>query len=79
MKATKLMLLMNNGQKCMICRKDVGKRIQWHHIVPKYAGGDDSYENGSLLCCSCHTEVHEFMYGEEEYAKFTEKILENKK
>lgn len=78
MKATKLMLLQNNGTKCMICGKDVGKRIQWHHIVPRYAGGDDSYANGSLLCPNCHTEVHEYSYGDEEYTNFTNKIVATK-
>ena len=79
MKATKLELLERNGRKCMLCGKDVGKRIQWHHIIPRYAGGDDSYENGCLLCANCHTEVHEFMYGDEQYTEFTQKILVNKK
>lgn len=78
MKATKLELLRRNGTKCMLCGKDVGKRIQWHHLVPKYAGGDDSYNNGSLLCPNCHTEIHEYLYGQEEYTNFTKQILSNK-
>ncbi|MBE5813468.1 MAG: HNH endonuclease [Clostridiales bacterium] len=78
MKATKLELLRRNGTKCMLCGKDVGKRIQWHHLVPKYAGGDDSYANGSLLCPNCHTEVHEYSYGDEEYTNFTQQIIKNK-
>lgn len=79
MKATKYELLQKHGTKCMICGKDVGKHIQWHHIVPKYAGGRDTYENGSLLCPLCHAEVHDFMYGDEEYTKTIEIILANKK
>ena len=79
MKAAKFELLQRNGTKCMLCREDVGKRIQWHHIVPRYAGGLDTYENGGLLCPNCHTEVHEYMYGDEEYTNFTNKIISNKK
>ena len=79
MKATKLELIEKHGKKCMLCGKEVEKHIQWHHIIPRYAGGDDSYENGSLLCCNCHLEVHDFMYGDEEYTIYTEKILANKK
>ena len=78
MKAAKFELLQRNGTKCMLCGKDVGKRIQWHHIIPRYAGGPDTYENSAALCPNCHTEVHEYMYGDEEYTKFTEKMLENK-
>ena len=79
MKPVKTQLVQKNGTICMLCGKDVGKHIQWHHLIPRYAGGDDSYENGSLLCCNCHLEVHDFMYGDEEYTIYTEKILANKK
>lgn len=79
MKATKIELLQRNGTKCMICGNDVGKLIQWHHIVPRYAGGTDIYENGSLLCPLCHIELHYHEYGDEEYTRLTEIILQNKK
>jgi hypothetical protein len=79
MKAAKLELLQKHGTKCMLCGKDVGKHIQWHHLIPRYAGGLDTYENGSLLCCSCHLEVHDFMYEDKEYTDYTNKILANKK
>lgn len=79
MKATKLELLQRNGTKCMICGKDVGKKIQWHHIIPRYAGGTDSYGNGSLLCHLCHVEIHFYEYGDEEYTRLTKIIRQNKK
>lgn len=79
MKAAKLELLNKHGTKCMICGKDVGKKIQWHHIVPRYAGGYDTYENGSLLCPLCHVEIHFYEYGDEEYTRLTKIILQNKK
>lgn len=79
MKPAKIELLRRNGTKCMLCGKDLGKHIQWHHLVPRYAGGLDTYENGSLLCSNCHIEVHDFMYGDQEYTNFTKRILANKK
>lgn len=79
MKAAKLELLQKHGTKCMLCKKDVGKKIQWHHIKPRCKGGLDTYENGALLCPNCHVEVHQHLYGDEEYTDYTNKILANKK
>ena len=79
MKPTKMELINRNGCVCMLCGKDVGKHIQWHHIVPKSAGGKDTYENGSLVCPLCHVTIHDYTYGEDVYQQMTEKILTNKK
>ena len=79
MKAAKIELLHKHSTKCMICGRDVGKKIQWHHIVPRYAGGYDTYENGSLLCPDCHVEIHFNEYGDEEYTRLTSIILQNKR
>lgn len=78
MKQTKIDLIMNHGRVCMCCKKDVGELIQWHHIIPRYAGGDDSYENGSLLCPNCHVDLHLYLYGTKEYERITKIILSNK-
>lgn len=78
MKQTKVELIMRHGRVCMHCKQNVGSLIQWHHIVPRYAGGDDSYGNGSLLCPNCHTEIHLYLYGMKEYEEMTQEILKNK-
>lgn len=30
-----------------------------HHIIPREHGGDESFDNGLLLCRKCHVEVHD--------------------
>lgn len=40
------------GAKCVVCKFD--EIVEVHHIVPKYAGGDDSPENLVLLCPNHH-------------------------
>jgi 5-methylcytosine-specific restriction endonuclease McrA len=80
MHQTKKHLIQINGTKCMLCRKNVGKRITWHHIIPRCEGGDNSYENGALLCEKCHFEiVNELMYGTQEYEELMQQIRKNKK
>lgn len=79
MRPTKVELIKRNGTVCMICRRNAGRAIQWHHIQPRYAKGDDSYKNGALVCPNCHINIHEYIYGEDEYELFTEQILMNKR
>lgn len=75
----KLELIKRNGTCCWICGDDVGKGIQYHHIIPKYAGGHPSdISNGSLVCGSCHVELHLFDYGTSEFEYYTNKILDYK-
>ena len=78
MKAVKQELVRRNGTKCMFCKNDVGKSIQWHHIKPKCEGGKDTYENGSLVCPNCHCKIHQHKYGTSAYNHFTKEILKNK-
>ena len=39
--------------KCMICGWDAAP-CDCHHIIPKKDGGENSLENGSILCPNCH-------------------------
>ena len=34
------------------------KKIQWHHLVPRSEGGDDSSDNLVALCVSSHRQHH---------------------
>lgn len=74
MHETKATLIATYGTRCMLCRKDVGRRIQWHHMKPKYAKGNNSVRNGSLICDDCHKKIHQFVYGTEEYSELMSKI-----
>jgi 5-methylcytosine-specific restriction protein A len=38
--------------------------LDYHHVVPVYAGGSDSVENGISLCITCHNLVHQHGYGD---------------
>lgn len=85
MHPTKKLLIERNGLKCMLCGKEVAyNQINWHHIKPKavckYFGEpiDDSYENGALLCLSCHHLVHTIYYWDERYENFMRIIRQNK-
>ena len=44
--------------RCVVCTRWVEDGHKFHHVIYKSHGGDDSYENGVLLCDDCHYEVH---------------------
>lgn len=44
------------GNKCMICNSN--KRLQIHHVIPRFLGGDNNHNNIKLLCEDCHQELH---------------------
>lgn len=83
---TKLLLILRNGLRCMLCGAEVPySQINWHHIKPKSVCKarkepiDNSYENGALLCLNCHAYVHTLPYWCEEYNKAMQVVLQNKK
>ena len=58
-RANKRKLIENYGCKCMLCNRTIAREnITYHHIIPLYAGGDNEFVNGSLLCTECHTNLH---------------------
>ena len=83
---TKYELIKRNGLRCMLCGKEFPyHEINWHHIKPKavcryyHEPIDNSYENGSLLCLSCHAYVHSLYYWSNEYQSAMEIVRSNKK
>lgn len=40
-------------KECSVC--GFKKALEKHHIKPRHAGGDDSYENQILICANCHS------------------------
>ena len=67
-----------SGTRCMCCKQYVGKYITWHHLKPRYAGGQDTLSNASLLCANCHVHLHKYAWGEPEYERLTRIILRNR-
>ena len=43
------------GTVCCNCGKDVGKFIEYHHIVPLELGGKDILSNLAPICPECHS------------------------
>lgn len=74
MHPTKARLIVDNGLRCMLCGREFPyKALNWHHIKWKSISKennepiDNSYENGVLLCLSCHHLVHTYEYDSQEY------------
>lgn len=44
--------------RCVNCTRWVEDGHKFHHVIYKSHGGDDSEENGVLLCDECHYQVH---------------------
>ena len=86
LKPVKYAMIEKNGLRCMLCGKYFHyEQINFHHIKPKYASKregkqpDDSYENGSLVCTSCHARIHSYDWKDKEYIAFMAIIRKNKK
>lgn len=67
--ATKRRLIEEYGYYCFICGR-YDKNVQHHHIIPRYSGGSDGYENGSLTCDRDHKILHQFDYGTAPYTAY---------
>ena len=74
-KSVKYAMISIAGTRCMYCDEDVGSKITWHHLKPRYAGGTDSLENASLLCEKCHRHIHKYQWGSVDYKRITKVIL----
>lgn len=77
---SKISLIQMYGTRCWKCGRNVNKMIQYHHIIPRYAGGEPvDISNGSLLCATCHVEIHQYQYGTDEYEESIIFLLDYKK
>ena len=76
--------LIRDKNKCRCC--GIGGP-QWagilvyHHVIPVYAGGPDTVENGLTLCVNCHLTLHNYITGDVQVPKDLEpdqeKIFKN--
>lgn len=61
-------VLIRDDFKCRACGVD-GKSgmylgiLVYHHLIPVYAGGPDTVENGLTLCSNCHITLHNYLMG----------------
>lgn len=42
------------AEPCALCRRPLGARVEWHHVVPKSQGGRDTVPVHPI----CHRTVH---------------------
>ena len=77
-RSIKYMMICMAGTRCMCCGEDVGSKITWHHLKPRYAGGKDTLENASLLCEKCHRQIHKYQWGTVDYKRITKIILKKR-
>lgn len=65
--AVKKAVLIRDNNRCRCC--GIGGP-QWagilvyHHLIPVYAGGPDTEENGLTLCVNCHLTLHNYITGD---------------
>jgi len=43
-----------DGMACWLCRRDLGRRVEWHHPIPRSKGGRDRV----ALHPICHRAIH---------------------
>lgn len=41
-------------QRCALCDRPLGRRVEWHHVVPKSEGGRDTVPLHPI----CHRAIH---------------------
>lgn len=46
--------MIDSGRRCCVCKRYKGVGVEIHHIIPKAKGGENTYENGIVLCFDCH-------------------------
>lgn len=64
--AIKKATLERDGYKCRCC--GIGGALYlsilvFHHLVPVFAGGPDTVDNGLTLCANCHLMLHNYVDG----------------
>jgi hypothetical protein len=43
-----------SGQECWLCRRPLGRRVEWHHPLPRSRGGRDTVPVHPI----CHQAIH---------------------
>lgn len=59
--------LIRDNNRCRCCGRGGAAWagiLVYHHVVPVYAGGPDTVENGLTLCVNCHLTLHNYITGD---------------
>lgn len=62
----KSVLIRDNGT-CQCCKRggeQYADTLDYHHIKPVMLGGEDTVDNGIMLCLNCHRQVHLYSTGD---------------
>lgn len=64
-------LMVASARHCCVCHRYKGVKLEIHHIVPKTDEGEDTYENGIVLCFDCHADAGHYFSGHPKGTKFS--------
>lgn len=60
-------VMARDNSTCRCCKRGGEQYVDildFHHVLPVFLGGNDSPENGVMLCVSCHRLVHLYSTGD---------------
>ena len=63
------------GRHCCLCHRFCGLKIEIHHIIEKFEGGGDSYDNAIPLCFDCHSDMRTYDNKHPKGSKYTQDEL----
>lgn len=64
--AIKQATLIRDKFRCRACGIGAGQWLGvlvYHHLIPVYAGGPDTVDNGLTMCSNCHLTLHNYVAG----------------
>lgn len=70
--SVKKAVLIRDENKCRCCGTGGAQWagvLVYHHIIPVYAGGPDTVDNGLTLCVNCHLTLHNYITGDVQIPK----------
>ena len=60
-------VMARDNSTCQCCKRGGEQYVDildYHHVMPCFLGGNDSVDNGIMLCVSCHRLVHLYSTGD---------------
>ena len=72
-------LMVASARHCNVCHKHKGVKLEIHHIIPKKDGGEDTCENGIVLCFDCHADAGHYFAKHPKGTKFSPTELKKHK
>jgi hypothetical protein len=77
--SVKKQLMVNSARRCCVCGRYKGVGVEVHHIIQKANGGEDSYDNGIVLCFDCHCAAGHYNANHPRGTKFSPEELKGHK